>query len=47
MYVQEVIRVKNLPIGRDNFKDLKQDNYEIMYNSYKEMIRNLYSKKSI
>ena len=33
------------PVIKLDFKALKQDNYELMYASYKEMIRELYSNK--
>ena len=38
-------RISSNPVIKLDFKNVKQDNYEIMYNSYKEMIRELYSKK--
>ncbi len=38
-------RLSSNPVIKLDFKNLKQDNYEIMYNSYKEMIRKLYSRK--
>lgn len=33
------------PVIKLNFKDLKQDNFEIMYNAFKEMIREIYESK--
>ena len=38
-------RLSSNPVIKLDFKNLKQNNYEVMYNSYKEMIRELYSKK--
>ena len=38
-------RLSSNPVIKLDFKNLKQDNFEIMYSSYKEMIRELYSKK--
>ena len=38
-------RLSSNPVIKLDFKNLKQNNFEIMYNSYKEMIRELYSKK--
>ena len=35
------------PVIKLDFKYLKQDNFDIMYVAYKEMIRELYSKKDI
>lgn len=41
-YYQEL---SSRPVIKLNFKNLKQNNYEIMYSSYKELIRELYSNK--
>ena len=38
-------RLSSNPVIKLDFKNLKQNNYEVMYNSYKEMIRKLYSRK--
>ena len=35
----------NYPVIKLDFKSLKQDNYEVMYSAFKEMIRELYSNK--
>ena len=35
----------NYPVINLNFKSLKQDNYEVMYGSFKEMVRDIYSSK--
>ena len=38
-------RLSSNPVIKLDFKNLKQDNYEDMYESYKGMIRKLYSDK--
>ena len=38
-------RLSSSPVIKLDFKVLKQDNFEMMYNSFKEMIREVYSNK--
>lgn len=38
-------RLSSNPVIKLDFKDLKQSNFDVMYRAYKEMIRELYSKK--
>ena len=38
-------RLSSSPVIKLDFKNLKQDSFEVMYSSYKEMIRDLYSDK--
>ena len=37
--------LSSMPVIKLDFKELKADNYDKMYNSFKELIRDIYSKK--